>query len=366
MSFELARRLVLNAIGERVCPAASIEAGTAREVLWREAFGTITYDASAPVATPETVFDLASLTKVIATTSLAMRLCDAGAVTLDAPVSRWVPAWSGDDRRGVTLRDLLEHASGLPGWAPLYESCVTRSEFESAVCGFPLEFPPRTASLYSDLGFMLLGWVLERAGDAALDVLWSGVAEDLGCGTALRFGTPPEWRTRVAPTRIDPWRGRLLVGEVDDNNAWGLGGVAGHAGLFGTAPAVGAFARTVLRALRSEPAVGARLARPETVCQFAGPSRVAGSSRALGWDTMLPTSSCGVRMSPGAIGHTGFTGTSLWIDPLSDFYVVMLTNRVHPGGGSNTGIQQLRRALHDEIAGALAKLSPSTRTTTSG
>ena len=174
----------------------------------------------------------------------------------------------------------------------------------------------------------------------------------------LLFNPPKELRARCAPTELDLWRGRLLQGEVHDENAWELGGAAGHAGLFGSATGVGTFARRILDGLLSE--VGGRgskvgeftLATPESVARFARQSAVPGSSRALGWDTMLPTSSCGVRLSPRAIGHTGFTGTSLWIDPAQDLYVVLLTNRVHPTRESNQ-IQKVRRAVHDAAVDGL-------------
>jgi CubicO group peptidase (beta-lactamase class C family) len=170
--------------------------------------------------------------------------------------------------------------------------------------------------------------------------------------------TPDIDKSYFAPTELDLWRGRLLQGEVHDENAWVLGGAAGHAGLFGTAAGVGAFARLVIEGLRA--AAGERrgeaehhaLAAPETLARFARRSTVPNSSRALGWDTMLPTSSCGTRLSPSAIGHTGFTGTSLWIDPVQDLYIVLLTNRVHPTR-ENDLIRQVRRAVHDAVADSL-------------
>ena len=174
----------------------------------------------------------------------------------------------------------------------------------------------------------------------------------------IQFNPPRELRERCAPTELDLWRGRLLQGEVHDENTWALGGAAGHAGLFGTAAGVGAFARTVLQGLRqpatvpdggnAKPEAGRRILEAGSWRRFARKSTVPGSSRALGWDTMLPTSSCGTRMSPRAIGHTGFTGTSLWIDPDQDLYVALLTNRVHPARDNNQ-IQSVRRAVHDAV-----------------
>jgi CubicO group peptidase (beta-lactamase class C family) len=156
-------------------------------------------------------------------------------------------------------------------------------------------------------------------------------------------------RPHIAPTEVDPWRGRLIVGEVHDENAWALGGAAAHAGLFGTAAAVGVFARAALRTIRGEDL----LARSETFRRFIRRVDVPGSSRALGWDTMLPTSSCGTLMSASSIGHTGFTGTSLWIDIERDLYVVLLTNRVHPSR-ENDAIRRIRPAVHDAVIQAVA------------
>ena len=171
---------------------------------------------------------------------------------------------------------------------------------------------------------MLLGFLLEDAGGAALDTQFEPLARAIG--TSIRFRPEATLRDRIAPTEIDPSRGGVLRGEVHDENAAALGGVAAHAGLFGTASAVGVFARTVLTTFQRETPLG----NPGSMKLFATVSSVPGSSRALGWDTMRPTSSCGTRMSPAAIGHTGFTGTSLWIDPVHDVYVAFLTNRVHP------------------------------------
>ena len=166
------------------------------------------------------------------------------------------------------------------------------------------------------------------------------------------FNPAHAWRPLIAPTEVEPWRGRLLVGEVHDNNAWALGGVAGHAGLFGTAPAVGAFARALLRSLFPGSATGPRLSSPDTARHFTDRAGTPGSSRALGWDTMLPTSSCGTRMSPRSIGHVGFAGTSLWIDLERGVYIVLLTNRVHPTS-RNDDIRLVRPAFHDAVIAGL-------------
>jgi CubicO group peptidase (beta-lactamase class C family) len=275
-----------------------------------------------------------------------MQLIEEDRLALDDRIARWIPEWEAIDRQEVTIRDLLSHSSGLPAHLSLYEEHRGRLEFRRAIAGSALEYEPRSRSVYSDLGFMLLGFVLEDAGGADLGAQFRAMVPQ----PPLAFDPPREWRRFTAPTSIERWRGRLLVGEVHDQNCWALGGTAGHAGLFGSAPAVAAFARLVLRALRSaaqEPEASL-LVSPQLVRLFAERVDVSASTRALAWDTMKTTASCGTRMSAAAIGHTGFTGTSLWIDPLQDFYAVLLTNRVHPDG-SNEQILTVRPAFHDAV-----------------
>jgi CubicO group peptidase (beta-lactamase class C family) len=359
--FDRVAALLRDAIAARAFPAAAIEVGRHDGARWNEACGNLTYDPGAPPATPDTIFDLASLTKVLATTTIAMQMVDAAQLSLDEPVAGRLPEWAGADRASVTIADLLAHTSGLTAYLPFFRDYTGRYEFQRAICSMPLEYQPRTASVYSDLGFILLGFILEDAAASqrsATEPVPSGAGATLSDrfrriaamtgADPLQFHPPRSWRDRTAPTEIDPWRGRLLAGEVHDENAWALGGAAGHAGLFGTSGAVGAFARAVLRTIRGDHL----LARTETMRRFARRVSVPGSSRALGWDTMLPTSSCGTRMSPSAIGHTGFTGTSLWIDWERDLYVVLLTNRVHPTRG-NDAIRRVRPAVHDGVLESL-------------
>jgi CubicO group peptidase (beta-lactamase class C family) len=354
--------LLEGAVADGATPAAVIEVGGRAGVLWRRAAGFLSYDAPAQPATADTIFDLASLTKVIATTSLVMRAVDEGRLGLDDRVGRWIPEWTGRDRADVTLADLLSHASGLTAYLPLFKDHSGRIDFQPAIASLPLEYPPRSRSIYSDLGFMLLGFILEDAQPRSaafqgapgatdpsrrLDAQFRRLASVV-TSEPLAFKPPRSWRDRTAPTEQDPWRGRLLVGEVHDENTWALGGTAGHSGLFGTAGAVGSFVRAVLGTLAGESV----LARPETLRRFIRPSGIPGSSRALGWDTMLPTSSCGSRLTPSSIGHTGFTGTSLWIDWERDLYVVLLTNRVHPSRDNNR-LRLLRPQIHDAVVEAV-------------
>jgi CubicO group peptidase (beta-lactamase class C family) len=337
-------RAVLDAgLAARAFPAAVVEVGHASGAIAQIAGGRLRYDADAPSCTTDTIFDLASLTKVIATTSFVMRAIDAGRLALDAPVASYLPDWRDAPHAPITIRHLLDHSSGLPAHARFWEQHRGRPAFERAIHEAGLDRPIGSSAIYSDLGFMTLGFIAADVFDAPLDRQLDELTSVLDDRT-LAYLPPEAWLARTAPTEFDPWRGRLLCGEVHDENAAALGGVAGHAGVFGTAAAVGAFARLVLRTFQTQTWLGTS-ALMQTM---AAKSIVPGSSRALGWDTMLPTSSCGTRLSPAAIGHTGFTGTSLWIDPLQDLYVVLLTNRVHPTR-SNDGIRAVRPRLHDAV-----------------
>ena len=345
--FDEAGNILAHGARSRAFACAVVEVGRRDGVLWQQAFGTLNGDASAPPSTVDTVFDLASLTKVLATTTLAMTAVDRRLVQLSDLVADRLREWRGNDRAVVTVQDLLEHASGLTAHLPFFRDHRGRAEFERAICTLPLEYTPRSQSVYSDLGFILLGFMLEDAFGATLDKEFQSITAHQQWGDVC-FRPPSSWQDRTAPTEVDPWRGRLLVGEVHDENAWALAGVAGHSGLFGTAAAVGSFARSILEGLGGTPLAP----HPDTLLLFVTRSNVPDSSRALGWDTMRPTSSCGTQMSPAAIGHTGFTGTSLWIDPGVDAYVVLLTNRVHPTR-ANEAILQIRPALHDAVMGVL-------------
>ena len=377
---DAARALLVRAITARMFPAAVAEVGHSGGVLWREAFGTLTFDADASPADAHTVFDLASLTKPIATASRAIELVSAGQLALDARVAESFPEWRGADRESVTVRDLLEHASGLAARL-VDQPPESRIEFVHDISRMPLEYAPRTRSVYSDLGFILLGFIVEdrgRGGGAPGEEAAGSFKEQFGAtwaalrpnttsseGDVLGFGVSAEMRKRTAPTwplDDDRRRGRLLVGEVHDSYAAaldsvsgvsGVSGVAGHSGLFGNASGVGRFARAMLKGARGENMAGAFSAfsvfSPGNVTRLTTKSAVPGSSRALGWDTMLPTSSCGTLLSPAAFGHVGFTGTSLWIDPVLDRYFVLLTNRACHGGSLDE-MRHIRRSFHDALA----------------
>jgi CubicO group peptidase (beta-lactamase class C family) len=358
-AFADAAALLERGVNDHAFPAGCAEVGRGAGPLWRQAFGAKTYDPYDRAIGDDTIFDLASLTKVIATATLAMRAIDDGLLALDERVGGRLGEWRSADRETVTVRDLLSHCSGLPAYLPFFHDHTGRVEFEPAICRTPLEYPVRSRAVYSDLGFILLGFILEDLRSPSrtpgrLDPATSLAAQfrrvaSFVTSEPLTFNPPRDWRPRIAPTEHDAWRGRTLIGEVHDENAWALGGAAGHAGLFGTAAAVGAFARAFLRTAAGEHV----LAQPSTLQEFIRRrTDVPASSRALGWDTMLPTSSCGNRLSSTAVGHTGFTGTSLWIDWERDLYVVLLTNRVHPTRDNNL-IRPIRSAFHDSVVDAL-------------
>lgn len=318
----------------RAFSAVSAEVGDLNGRQWAYAAGHVSFDCQTAVD-EDSVFDLASLTKVIATTTIALLLNRRGVLDLDARVAAFLPEWSGRDRADVTVRDLLEHASGLPAYREYFRQLAGLDAYVTTVAAEPLEYRPRTRAIYSDLGFIILGALLERIERVSLDAQFEQWKTAAQIADDISYETPQDWRSRTVVTGFDAWRGRTLQGEVHDENAAALGGVAAHAGLFGTAAAVGAAARWWLRQLASADAQ-----------RFAQRSAVAGSSRALGWDTMLPTSSCGEAMADGALGHTGFTGTSLWLDPARGRYFVLLTNRVLASRSGDV-IQQVRREFHN-------------------
>lgn len=312
--------------------------------------GRLSWAPGSPPAGADTLYDLASLTKVLATTAMAMVLVDEGRLALDAPVGDLVPAFAGPGKDDVTVWHLLTHSSGLPAGAPLYRELRGGDAFVEAIAEMELEYAPGSRSVYSDLGFVLLGAALERAAGEPLEsFVRRRVFAPLGMDdTTFRPG--PELLPRIAPTEEDPWRGRLVRGEVHDENAWAMGGVAPHAGLFGTASDVGRFARLALGGGELD---GRRLVSAETLARFTERAGIPGSDRAVGWDTKSAVgSSAGELFSPRSYGHLGFTGTSLWIDPERGIYAVLLTNRVHPTR-DNALIRDVRPAFADAVVRAL-------------
>ena len=301
-----------------------------------------------------TLYDIASLTKVVGLTTACMLLVDAGQLELDAPIARYVPAFRGGALKDrVTVRELLTHSAGLVADLPLYDSTSTRAAALGAVDTTTLVAPPGTSYRYSDLSAIVLMQAVERLTGEPFDrFLARRVFGPLGM-TATRFLPPASSRDRIAPTEHDTvFRHRWLRGEVHDESAARLGGVSGNAGLFSNVLDLSRFAALLLNGGAWDTL---QLIRAETVAEFTARQNLpAGSTRALGWDTPSDSgySSAGAQLSRRSFGHTGFTGTSMWMDPDRDLFVVLLSNHVHPTRG-NTAIFRVRAHVADLVVDAL-------------
>jgi CubicO group peptidase (beta-lactamase class C family) len=340
-------------------PGAVVAVGRHGRLVLLAAVGHYGVDDSRPVD-PATIYDLASLTKVIGLTTACMQLVDDGSLDLDAPVQRYVPEFRGAGKERVTIRHLLTHASGLPAWRPLFRETKDRATTLVLVDTTPLDTLPGERFAYSDLGAILLTQVVERLTGERIDrYLARHAFEPLGM-TATRYLPPRSWRGRIAPTEIDTvFRHRLIRGEVHDENAGRMGGISGHAGLFSTAPDLARFATWLLGRVRAEPVGPCTMpcVSTGTLLEFTKRQGIpSGSTRALGWDTPSDSgySSAGAKLSRRSFGHTGFTGTSIWMDPDRDVFVILLTNRVHPTR-TNTRILEVRAKVADLVAEALER-----------
>ncbi len=342
-------RTVLNtALSDGAFPGAIAVIGNHEGVLASLGVGQLdATDAQRPSLS--TMYDLASLTKIIATTSIMLQLVDQGRIALDSPAVAYLPEWKGPRASSVLIRHLLSHSSGLVAWRPFYKEAVDKADARAQLLLVGPETTPGTRYVYSDMNFMLLGLIAEKLTGMPLDSAFTTmVAKPLRL-VDTRFRPDTSLRARIAPTEFDPWRQRQLRGEVHDENASRFDGVSGHAGLFSTGEDLSRVARMWLNRGTLD---GVRIASPETIALFTRAQDTLVSKRALGWETPNGTNSAGHRMSAQAFGHTGFTGTSLWIDPARDLFVILLTNRVNPTR-QNTRIGGVRIALADAIAGAL-------------
>ena len=391
--FSRAFSVLHEAISQRAFPAASIAVTLNSELRALKSFGSLVYEANpevpktnpegAPllagfarsgsfdnarsdVLSPATLFDVASLTKPVATTTMTAILYQRGLLELDAPIIGTLPEFgsASDPRRSeVTSRMLLAHSSGLPAYEKLFLKAHSRDELLQSALQTPLTANPATRAEYSDLGFILLGFALERLSGEPLDVFCQREIFGPLAMSNTTFNPPEGIRNRIPPTadeRVDAipgqgtavrstFRNRIIQGEVQDENASVLGGVAGHAGLFSTAEDLAKFAYAMLQG-------GAPILRPETVALFTRrQSAPAGTSRALGWDTPSNPSQSGKYFGPNSYGHLGYTGTSLWIDPDRQLSITLLTNRTWPDC-SNQAIKQVRPQFHDAIIEALIRV----------
>ncbi len=385
--FRAAFTLLENAIAACVFPACSLAVTLRGELIVHKALGHFTYDPASPAVAADSIFDLASVSKAIATTTLAMILYERGLLDLEAPVTAIVPEFAGDDprRREVTLRQLLAHSSGLPAYEKLYLRAKTRDELLQAAFSTELTAAPGMRVEYSDIGFIILGVALERLADESLDAFCQREVFGPLAMSHTTYTPPKSWRERIPPTANEcgpdtpvrvsaapvpcasdspvcpaatgsattsapsTFRGRVIEGEVQDENASVLGGVAGHAGVFSTAADVALFAHTLLNG-------GYPILRPDTVKLFTRrESTPASSSRTLGWDTPSAPSQSGKYFSPRSFGHLGYTGTSLWIDPDRHLSITLLTNRTWPDC-RNQAIKRVRPAFHDAVIESLTGL----------
>ena len=348
-------RAVRAGIAEGVYPGAVAVVGTSDRILAARGYGHFTWNAKSPVPSPDsTLFDLASLSKVVATTSAILLLADRGQLALQQPVQRYLPDFAGDGKERVTIRLLLEHRSGLRAGLRLDTLARDAAQARALVLAEPLRYPPGARVIYSDLNAMLLGWIVEAVAHEPLDRF---VAREVFTPLRMaetRYRTPKALAGRIMPVGL--WRGHAIAGELHDQNAVRLGGVAGHAGLYSTGADLARFAQFMLT--RGVTRDGPPLVRRGTVDTFL---RRSPGNRALGWEMRdtTTTDNTGALLSPAAYGHTGFTGTSLWIDPEHDLFVVVLTNRVF-APRSRRSITELKR-IRGEIADAAARLRETCR-----
>ncbi len=350
--FQKAYAVLEQAIADSIFPGAQVAVVQDGRLISSRGFGRQTYDSSSPAITTETLYDIASLTKVVGSTVTAMNLWEKKRILLDIPVMSYLPDFKGGKKDRVTLRHLLTHSAGLHWWIDLWNKVSTKEEVLKYIYQLPLDYSPGDSMVYSDLGFILLGEILKTVTGKPLRELFDQtVFKPMGMANT-RFNPPKELRNRIAPTEIGGGMNRGLIhGEVHDENAHFLGGVAPQAGLFSTAEDLAAFAQMLLNGgiYRHQ-----RFFSPATIQYWTTRQRITPkSTRALGWDTPADSaSSAGDYFSRGSFGHTGFAGTSFWVDPNRRIAVILLTNRVHPTR-ERKGIYEVRRNFHNAVMKAL-------------
>jgi beta-glucosidase-like glycosyl hydrolase/CubicO group peptidase (beta-lactamase class C family) len=359
-----ARATLQRFVDAQAFPGAVYAVGHRNVLVALNAVGRMSYDAAAPPMPVEAVFDLASLTKAVATTTVAMKAVEAGRLRLDYAVRAYVPEFVGAGKDDVTVRHLLLHVSGLPAFERFYRDydpdelgARTRADILQRIYTTELETRPGERYTYSDLGIILLGEVLDRAlGESYETFAMREIFAPLAM-THTRWNPPAAWLDMIPPTERDPWRGRIVHGEVHDENAAAMGGVSTHAGLFSSAADLAVFAQMLVNLGTYD---HQRILDRATVDRWTRrQNEPDGSSRAIGWDTARPSGGWGM-FSERAYGHTGFTGTSLWIDPQRDLFVVLLTNRVHPTR-ENTQIGEARIAFHGAVVEAVDRAAARQR-----
>jgi CubicO group peptidase (beta-lactamase class C family) len=349
--------IVGGALADGMSPGAAVAVARWGRVVHSKGYGHTDWDPAAARVDASTIYDLASLTKVVATTTAAMILEEEGRLALDSAVAFYLPELAATDtaKRYITVRMLLTHRGGFEAYAPLHHTVRGRESYLAEIARRPLKSPPGTLAVYSDWDMVLLGLVIERITGRTLDAFAAErVFRPLGMGdTGFLPDTSNEALVaRIAPTEADTGAGGLgrgvLRGVVHDGNAWALGGVSGHAGLFSSLRDLSTFAQMLLNGGTYG---GTRIVKAETVARWTAPQDI-GSTRAIGWDTPAANSSAGRFFSPRSFGHTGFTGTSMWMDPERGIFVIVLTNRVNPRGTSERHVR-LRRDVADAVQEAV-------------
>jgi len=343
--------IATRAIRNGAAPGMSIAVGRYGRLVHLRGYGRLDWPAGSAAVTDSTIYDLASQTKVIATATAAMILVEEGRLDIDKPVRLYLPQLKAKDKAAITVRMLLTHSGGFEAGAPLYTKAHGLAQYLKLINARRLAYKPGTQTVYSDWDMVVLQAVIERITGEPLDAFAAQrIFSPLGMrDTRFRPDTAPEsLRRRVAPTSVDPGRGGLLRGIVNDDNAWALGGVAGHAGLFSSARDLAVFAQMLLD---GGSYAGIRVLRAESIAQWTARQSF-GSSRALAWDTPAPDASAGRYFSTRSFGHTGFTGTSLWVDPERGVFVVLLMNRINSRGANEQHLAVLR-AVSNAVEAAI-------------
>ena len=348
--------VIEKAIADRAFPGATLAVGY-RAKLSLHAFGNLRYDAKSPAVNIHTMYDIASLTKVVVTTTLVEKLVEGdfpSPLSLDSPIERYLPEWTTGPmpewRHKVTVRHLMTHTSGLPPFKEYWRTSTSKQETLRRIFAEPLEYEPGSKVVYSDLGIILMAEIIQRLTGKPLDQLAKEcIFDPLGMQQSM-YNPPKKLWPEIAPTEFDnQLRHRLVQGEVHDENAFAIGGVSGHAGVFSTAPDLAVLCQMLLN---GGVYAHQRILKRATIAQFTAPQTLAQNTRTLGWVVPTENSSSGHYFSVHSYGHTGFTGTTIWVDPDRQLFVVLLTNRVHPTR-ENHKITEVRPAVHDAIVKSL-------------
>lgn len=348
--FDEVDSLMNNAIRDSVFPGAALLIGNKKGIIYGKAYGHYIYSSNSPKMNLNTLFDLASVSKVIGTTSAAMILYDRGKLKLDEKVATYLPEFGNHGKEKITVRNLLLHNSGLPAFKKYYDIFNTGKQVIDDIMNTKLIYEPGTKYVYSDLGMITLQKVIERISGTTLDkFLEKNLFKPLGMNNTM-YNPPPSLKQKCAPTEIDTfYRMRPLQGEVHDERAYMLGGVAGHAGLFSTAPDLAKFFHMMLNGGKYN---GKQIIKKSTIDEWTT-RQSDQSSRGIGWDTKsVKGSSFGTKFSTNSYGHTGYTGTSVWVNKDTGIFVILLTNRVYPTR-KNRKIIKFRPIIHDAIYDAL-------------